>query len=284
MPPLLEGIHMVGLMLLLLPLLSIALLGNEASETIMSEIPLKKADEKTYAQPGRLMALYALRSVPSAGAATVGFVAYMHDAFLWHVKETEQFLLARAATNSAIDNPLRVLVRECEGFSWSKWFTGQWPNCAAALHSAAEILEASESDTSEQWHFGWQSALTLSQQWCGLLFVLYQLVNALTFLDRYEPFWKSCRRAPPTTLLGVSFLAFLAHVGITMGVLFYFDREWTGVFIPAWVVWIVFVGTWPAVVVGTSEWVKGRDRKVHIKLQKYLRNMFWTRLGMWSPK
>merc|ERR1712216_160669 len=120
-----------------------------------------------------------------AGAATVGFFSYLHNAFLWHVHEKENVLLVRSAESMVVQTPLSMLVKDCEGFNWSQWFTGQWPTCAAALHGAAEILEAAEFEQTKQWHFGWQSVLTQGQQWCGLLFVLYQLVLALTFLDRY---------------------------------------------------------------------------------------------------
>ncbi|CAJ1330195.1 unnamed protein product [Effrenium voratum] len=147
LPPPLEGFHLLALLLLLLPTLSVCLLFNAASPQIMKELPLKKADEKTLAQPGRLMLLYAVRSVPSALVVVVAFVNDLHRVFSWRLQR-------------ALQDPSRErLAAACQDFSWHFWVTGRWPRCVRALHQ-------SEPD---QWSGQWSPWSALGAEEAGNL-------------------------------------------------------------------------------------------------------------------
>jgi len=61
-------------------------------------------------------------------------------------------------------------------------------------------------------------------------------------------------------------------------------HQWHEVLWPRWEVWAIYVGVWPLVAIAVSECTKRRDRRYHVHLQKTLRVLFNTRLGMWSPK
>eukprot|EP00927_Polykrikos_kofoidii_P045288 TRINITY_DN39211_c0_g1_i1.p1 TRINITY_DN39211_c0_g1~~TRINITY_DN39211_c0_g1_i1.p1 ORF type:complete len:1388 (-),score=190.97 TRINITY_DN39211_c0_g1_i1:250-4413(-) len=263
LPAPLEGIHVVALLLLLLPGISLALLFNAASPQLMRELPLKKADEMTLAQPGRLMALYALRSIPTALVVVAAFVFDLHHAVTLHL---ERMRMRQAPEE---------VVKECANFAWQWWLTGRWPNCVRAL-SRPDVGAASNSELS--------CALVRSQQWGGFLFLIYQVTLAFTFLDRYDSLHA---RGPASNfvLCGVAVLALLIHSVASFLVLFMnCSSHWEMIHVPSWEVWVILFIVWPAMAVALSECTKHKDRKSHNYLQRTLRVLFNTRLGMWSPK
>jgi len=262
LPAPLEGIHVLAFILLLLPPISLSLLFSAASPTIMKELPLKKADEKTMAQPGTVMMLYLLRSVPSAFFIIGAFVHDLHRVF------TRQ--LDTITTPSACDN-----------LSWHWWVTGQWPACVAAAGPGA--------GRGWLWDSGSGSgqpicALAHAQQWCGFLFCVYQGVLSFTFLDRYDSL---ATRGPLSNkvLCSVAVLMLVAHTAVSVSVVvFSCGSDWREVLVPDWDMWIIWLCIWPLVAIVISEYTKRTDRRSKNKLQRRLRALFNTRLGMWSPK
>merc|ERR1712107_574953 len=120
-----EGIHVLVLLFVLNPILTLALLFNTASPKLMQELPLKKADELISARPSRLMMLYAIRSVPSA---IIVILAFMYDL---HLQVSLQLKRVRSGPAWFSD-----LARDCEGFDWSWWLHGAWPRCVRAINRA----------------------------------------------------------------------------------------------------------------------------------------------------
>jgi len=270
LPPPMEGFHVLAILLLLLPLLSVCLLFNAASPQIMKELPLKKADEKTLAQPGRLMLLYALRSVPSALVVGVAFVQDLHLQFSSH--------LHRALMNP--DRP-EQLVEMCQGFSWTWWLTGRWPRCSKAVHEVTTSGAALGSLLS--WEHG-SCTLAHAQQWSAWLFILYEVTLAFTFLDRYDSL---VTRGPSSNkvLNSMAFVTLLLHLVVSCSiVLSRCKGDPPQSLVPSVQQWLLYVALWPVLAVLVSEGTKRRDRRYHMHLQKTLRVLFNTRLGMWSPK
>lgn len=272
LPAPLEGFHVMALLLLFLPALSTGLLFNAASPQIMKELPLKKADEKTLAQPGRLMLLYALRSVPSALVVVVAFIHDLHRVFSWR--------LGRIMHS---DRKTPILEKACEGFSWHFWLTGQWVPCVRELHQ----IEAPNRPPWSPWSTGsdeGRCAVSHAQQWCALLFVIYQVVLSFTFLDRYDSL---VTRGPASNkvLYTVAILGLVLHAAISACIV-YFEckQDLSEVLLPSWQYWLGYMFLWPFLAVLISEGAKRRDRRYHTHLQKTLRVLFNTRLGMWSPK
>lgn len=276
MPPVLEGVHALAILFVLLPSVSLALLFNAASPQIMQELPLKKADEKTLAQPGRIMKLYALRSVPSALVVLVAFLHELHRLFEWQLQEERPW----SANISAA----------CDGFSWLWWLSGQWPTCVKAMSDAFHPEGRSNVgpwDAEVDRSLGVRSvscALAHSQQWSAMLFVIYEVTLAFTFLDRYDSLLD---RGPLSNkvLCTVSALALMVHMVVGAAVAkhacvdFGHEMLW-----PSWAALAFYVGVWPSIAVFVSECSKRRDRRLHVYTQRTLRLLFNTRLGMWSPK
>ncbi|CAE8644722.1 unnamed protein product, partial [Polarella glacialis] len=158
LPAPLEGFHVMCMLLVLLPSVSFSLIFNAASPQIMKELPLKKADEKTLAQPGRLMLLYAVRSVPSALVVVIAFVHDLHKMFTWQLEKGMQ-------------NELRLpyLAPHCEGLSWHWWLTGRWTLCVRTLQQESQ-RDGVKLLGVDQVH----CAFAHAQQWGALLFVFYE--------------------------------------------------------------------------------------------------------------
>eukprot|EP00413_Alexandrium_margalefii_P050403 CAMPEP_0204611422 /NCGR_PEP_ID=MMETSP0661-20131031/62014_1 /ASSEMBLY_ACC=CAM_ASM_000606 /TAXON_ID=109239 /ORGANISM="Alexandrium margalefi, Strain AMGDE01CS-322" /LENGTH=447 /DNA_ID=CAMNT_0051623267 /DNA_START=1 /DNA_END=1344 /DNA_ORIENTATION=+ len=304
LPPPLEGLHVFALLFVLLPAMSLALLVNEASPQLMKELPLKKQDEKTLAamslallvneaspqlmkelplkkqdektlaQPGRLMLLYTLRSVPSALVVIAAFIHDLHRVFTWQLEE------ARSGPQWS-----GALAVACDGFSWVWWVSGDWPRCAVAMSKASNSGDSAgriflgHGDVRQA-----SCALVHAQQWGALLFVVYEVGLAFTFLDRYDSLLTRGPRSNKV-LCVVALLALLVHTGFGVFLVSHScGSNWHDVHLPRWEAWVACIGVWPLFAILVSEWTKRRDRKYHVHLQKTLRVLFNTRLGMWSPK
>jgi len=278
LPAPLEGVHLEAFLFLLLPVLSFALLFNKASPQLMKELPLKKADERTLAQPNRLMFLYAVRCVPTALVVTVAFVHDLHRVFSWQLSEVR-----REVQGAAFAAGARELGEACEGFGWVWWLTGQWPRCMKSVTKvAAEVQAVSINPTSMI--TSPDCAVVHAQQWASLLYVIYTAVLAFTFLDRYDSL---LTRGPASNkvLCGTVALTLLAHAAVGYSVVYFScGMHQSDITVPNWEVWLIYVGAWPMVAVLVSECTKRRDRRYHMDLQRTLRVLFNTRLGMWSPK
>jgi len=274
LPAPLEGLHIFALLFVLLPTVSFALLFNAASPQLMKELPLKKQEEKTLAQPGRLMLLYTLRSVPSSLVVITAFLHDLHRMFQWQLQRVRGSPAWTEALASA-----------CDGFSWVWWVSGEWPRCAQALSTVSHTGKSGgriflgRGDLQEV-----QCALVHAQQWGALLFVIYEVGLAFTFLDRYDSL---LTRGPLSNkvLCAVAVLTLLLHTGVgAMMVVVSCGSEWHDIHLPGWESWLVYIGIWPLFAIAVSECTKRRDRQYHVHLQKTLRVLFNTRLGMWSPK
>lgn len=273
LPAPLEGLHVFALLFVLMPTVSVALLFNTASPQLMKELPLKKQDEKTLAQPGRLMLLYTLRSVPSALVVITAFIHELHRMFHWQLEEAKKS--PRWAS----------LAPACEGFNVWWWLSGEWPRCTHAMS-----MLSPDGDTKGRIFLGQgdihdaSCALAHAQQWGALLFVVYEVYLAFTFLDRYDSL---LTRGPLSNkvLCTVAFLTLLVHLAVSFSVvLLSCGSDWHPIHVPRWESWLMYIGIWPLFAIGVSECTKRRDRRYHLHLQKTLRVLFNTRLGMWSPK
>ncbi len=89
----------------------------------------------------------------------------------------------------------------------------------------------------------------------------------------------------PWVVVSVGLLALNALAAVLSVVVRGADMR--GPFIPTWpgyAFWVALLGWGLLGIVCVDELVKAVDRKYHRKLQKYLKVVFDTRLGMWSPK
>uniref|UniRef100_A0A7S4WHY4 Cation-transporting P-type ATPase C-terminal domain-containing protein n=1 Tax=Alexandrium monilatum TaxID=311494 RepID=A0A7S4WHY4_9DINO len=274
LPPPLEGLHVFAMLFVLLPTVSFALLFNAPSPQLMKELPLKKQDEKTLAQPGRLMLFYTIRSVPNALVVIAAFMYDLHRVFEWQLEE------ARKGPNWN-----GALAAACDSFDWIWWFSGDWPSCAAAMsvaphrESAGRIFLGQRADIHEA-----SCALVHAQQWGALLFVIYEVGLAFTFLDRYESLLK---RGPLSNkvLCAVAIMILLVHMAVgSVMITISCGSDWHSIHLPRWESWVACIGIWPLFAIFVSECTKRRDRRYHVQMQKTLRVLFNTRLGMWSPR
>merc|ERR1712048_165310 len=86
-----------------------------------------------------------------------------------------------------------LLSPSCDDFRWHWWISGRWPRCTAVL---SHVLVSNTQHGVEPWSVSrnvglggihdTSCALAHAQQWSGLLWVLYEIILAFTFLDRYD--------------------------------------------------------------------------------------------------
>lgn len=209
----------------------------------------------------------------------MAFAQDLHRVFQWQLDE------ARKASNWD-----QHLAGECSDFQWYWWVSGQWPQCATALSRWA----ADGSGEPLLWNYRGLSlsrsmrdpycALVHAQQWGAQLFVLYKVTLAFTFLDRYDSL---LTRGPLSNkvLCCVAVLVLAVHMAVGWVILrFSCGEGWHRMLLPSWDAWVAYIGIWPLVAVAVSECAKRRDHKYHVHLQRTLRVLFNTRLGMWSPR
>ena len=79
----------------------------------------------------------------------------------------------------------------CDGFPWHWWVPGRWPRCVEDLTDSTG--GGSDRPAAGPWSGSGTSgpldsrcAMVHAQQWSAMLFVLYELTLAFTFLDRYD--------------------------------------------------------------------------------------------------
>ncbi|CEM36670.1 unnamed protein product [Vitrella brassicaformis CCMP3155] len=301
LPGILHGVQLMVILLIYLPLLSTCLLANPATEMIMQEFPLKAVDQKAHAKTNVLILHYCLRFCPSALAVAALFLLFLHQNFHRSVKGITVDTIDKQAivhplvslTNNdgRVDEALGVVGALCEGFQWHHWLTGEWGGCYAALEELGELIRdiavsvpAALAVDLEEWLEYWPPIqLHLAQLFAALATTLFITLLALSFVDRFESLLKRgpFRNVPLVVTASVLLVVQVAASLIVLAVQHTSATKRSQG--PSWVLWVVFA-CWPAVVLAIDETIKTVDRRQHQKLQKYLRIVFNTRLGMWSPK
>jgi len=255
-PSVTNGVHLAVVISVQLPLLSLCLLWNRAHEGIMKEFPLKKADEKLHAQPDRMIILYAVRSLPTGIYLVLLFLYYHHHAW--------QEALANFTTRGAN-------FTQCDGFEFSHWFLGGWIECWNSFQQEADH---------QAYALGPSVILNHSQSIISWCYTVYSIVFSAGFLDRGESIFRVGVWSNRLWVL-ICVVEFLIHTTISALILF---TRGTAEPIAPEPGWIAMAAGWIPIIVALNEMVKYRDRSFHRKSQKYLRVLFSTRLGMWSPK
>ena len=144
-PPLQDGLQIAIIIFVLAPAVSTSLLNNKAGDKIMTEFPLKRSHEKTYDQPSRMLALYAVRFTPTAIFATIAFMAYLTEACKAKMELVGDFITASQLTNEALATAANATSAYDSAVSFEKhcstsifspilFATGfKWEPCAAAM-------------------------------------------------------------------------------------------------------------------------------------------------------
>eukprot|EP00397_Hematodinium_sp_SG-2012_P002682 GEMP01002690.1.p1 GENE.GEMP01002690.1~~GEMP01002690.1.p1 ORF type:complete len:1168 (+),score=251.11 GEMP01002690.1:56-3559(+) len=261
LPSLLTGVHLALIATIELPLLSLCLLWNRAHDGIMKEFPFKKADEKMHAQPDRMIALYSIRSLPTAVVIVALFLIYLDQC--WD-SALQEFTEAHGQVSA------------CTGFAVSWWFTGQWVACWLGWQNLISSLP--DADTLED---GPTAVLPSVQIAIGWLVTVYMIIFSAGFLNRCESIFVVGISSNRLWLF-TSVLIFCIHSTIAAIQMYGVHMTYRPP-VPT-SLWFAISGSWCVVVVGLNEWVKYKDRLFHLKSQKHLQVLFSTRLGMWSPK
>eukprot|EP00923_Selenidium_pygospionis_P039756 GHVN01068989.1.p1 GENE.GHVN01068989.1~~GHVN01068989.1.p1 ORF type:complete len:1092 (+),score=122.62 GHVN01068989.1:819-4094(+) len=267
LPPLIEGLPYLFLLLVDLPLLAASLLANPATDHTMQEYPLKSNQAKELkASTNKLFLHFAIRVIPNACFFVVLCLAHLHvslESFL------SNYALTHPDDSAEKDAALHVCV---DTLYFYKWFTGGWIQCFELLDT---VIAAQDGP-----HNAWLP-IYHSHIYSLVVAVIVLIIMSMSFVDRYE----SLRTVPPwrnKILLITCGVLLVVHAAVA-ALHLVFLGSWV---VPSLRVWPIMVGTivWFCLIVVADEFVKARDRRDHQEHQSILGIFFNTRLGMWSPR
>jgi len=324
LPPPIDGMALLVLLLVELPVLALALLASPASDTIMSEYPLKAREEmkKTHAKTTQQLIHYAVRFLPTAFVIIGIFLLIAHATLRQALEdsgvprgmaggdESAEALVSRL--NEMQASPLAVhMVEACQDLEWQSWVRGSWVFCVSAYKRYVLGVQGGSIDESILKEAGkdlggtggasvdltkvdavW--VIDLPQQVVLLCTVIFVVALSASHVDRFE----SLYIRPPCVnafWLAITVLLLVLHsLACALEILLCdwniseeaprflagLERQYGA---GGWGL-ALLGGFWIGAILLVDEIVKAMDRRSHRQLQKYLKVVFDTRLGMWSPK
>ncbi|KMZ81688.1 hypothetical protein PVIIG_05054 [Plasmodium vivax India VII] len=283
--------------LLIIPLLSIALLGNDNNGTIMNEIPDRVITREFLLK--RLL-FYLIRWIPFllfCITLPVYYVKLINKEFasryLLQSTPSEDVLssfpkgfladVTHHCTQSAHLSRHRPLFLEGknEGLRQRSWFhrcsrSGSLYKCQLLLYSFPET----EATSLRRNMAG--VMIKQSQIFFFFVFSLLFFVSSLSHSDRFEPLYKlSCVQNSKTYFSCLFIFLILSLLYVALRV--YMLPPYYAVQLPDATLGILTV-IFSLIILATNETLKRVEARIKTNRQKYLKVLFGTRLGMWSPK
>ncbi|DAZ96126.1 TPA: hypothetical protein N0F65_008705 [Lagenidium giganteum] len=236
------------LLWVLVPALSLSMLGSPAEKDVMKRTPRKNEDLELNEDLPRLTIYFLLRHVPSALVSIVAFECLM---------------------GFSLEDSTDRLDTAYQGFRWVDFVL----HSSLVLEHPRPPVVAAAIDRAEAGMI-LVLALSILASSCGYLYRCESILQASPTRNRA---WV----CTVTALLCAQLVMCIVRAGVTGA-----DGKTLWHFIYDIVPWYFWVGVfvWPIIVVVVDEMVKAHDRRHLTRYYKFLRMQFDTRLGMWSPK
>ncbi|SBO23817.1 conserved Plasmodium membrane protein, unknown function [Plasmodium knowlesi strain H] len=270
LPPLISVMDYLLFTLLIIPLLSIALLGNDNNSTIMNEIPDKVITREFLLK--RLI-FYLIRWIPYMLFCIVLPVYYVQ---LINKEFAGRYILQSSLSQDGLKSLQKNFLADVAHHCTQSARVGSLYKCQLLLYSFSdkEFMNLGRNMTGVM--------IKQTQIFFFFVFSLFFFVSSLSHSDRYEPLYKlSCIHNSKTyfsclfvfLILSLLYVAFRIYTLPSYYVIQFPDATLS-----------VLIVIFSLIILVTNEALKRVEARIKTNRQKYLKVLFGTRLGMWSPK
>ncbi|CAI7719148.1 TMEM94 domain-containing protein, putative [Plasmodium vivax] len=270
LPPLISVMDYLLFILLIIPLLSIALLGNDNNGTIMNEIPDRVITREFLLK--RLL-FYLIRWIP--------FLLFCITLPVYYVKLinkefASRYLLQSTPSEDVLSSFPKGFLADVTHHCTQSAHLSSLYKCQLLLYSFPET----EATSLRRNMAG--VMIKQSQIFFFFVFSLLFFVSSLSHSDRFEPLYKlSCVQNSKTYFSCLFIFLILSLLYVALRV--YMLPPYYAVQLPDATLGILTV-IFSLIILATNETLKRVEARIKTNRQKYLKVLFGTRLGMWSPK
>ncbi|SCM02466.1 conserved Plasmodium protein, unknown function [Plasmodium chabaudi adami] len=269
LPPLISVWDYLLLILFIIPILSISLLNNNNNSTIMNDIPDKVISIDFLVKKLFFFLIRWISFLTFSITVSVYYIHILNDTFV--DKYVVKGVLDPDKLESLGQNFIGDVIHYC---SKNINITSLY-KCNIFMH------KLSENQNAGAYNIG-VSMIKQYQIFFFFSFSLFFFVSSLSYSDKYEALFKlSCIQNSKSyySCLVVYLILSLLYVAFRIYMLpIYYIKQYPDTTL------ILLLAVFSVILLVINETLKRIEEKIKINRQKYLKVLFGTRLGMWSPK
>ncbi|SCM07249.1 conserved Plasmodium protein, unknown function [Plasmodium chabaudi adami] len=269
LPPLISVWDYLLLILFIIPILSISLLNNNNNSTIMNDIPDKVISIDFLVKKLFFFLIRWISFLTFSITVSVYYIHILNDTFV--DKYVVKGVLDPDKLESLGQNFIGDVIHYC---SKNINITSLY-KCNIFMH------KLSENQNAGAYNIG-VSMIKQYQIFFFFSFSLFFFVSSLSYSDKYEALFKlSCIQNSKSyySCLVVYLILSLLYVAFRIYMLpIYYIKQYPDTTL------ILLLAVFSMILLVINETLKRIEEKIKINRQKYLKVLFGTRLGMWSPK
>ncbi|KJP86483.1 hypothetical protein AK88_03859 [Plasmodium fragile] len=270
LPPLISVMDYLLFILLIIPLLSIALLGNDNNSTIMNEIPDKVITREFLLKK---LLFFLIRWIPYMLFCVTLSIYYVQ---LINNKFAGNYILQSAHSGDILNSLKKNFMADVTHHCTQSGHLSSLYKCQLLLYSFSE----KESMGLRRNMAG--VVIKQMQIYFFFVFSLLFFVSSLSHSDRFEPLYKlSCINNSKTYFSCLFMFLFLSLLYVAFRV-YMLPPYYLIQFPDATLSILVLI--FSLIILVINETLKRVEARIKTNRQKYLKVLFGTRLGMWSPK
>ncbi|CRG99056.1 conserved Plasmodium membrane protein, unknown function [Plasmodium relictum] len=270
LPPFISVVDYLLFILLIIPILSICLLSNNNNSTIMNDIPDKVITKEFLIKK---LIFFLIKWVPMLIYSSILSSYYLHLINRSFTKKyiIENKLIIQELSNNFKKNFKEDIVYHClQNMSIRSFY-----KCHMLIYILYEKLNFNMRNMADV-------MIKQSQIFFFFHFSLFFFVSSLSYSDRYESIFKlSCIQNSKNYFLCLFVFLILSFINVAIRIIIlpsYYIKQYPDTAL------IFLMIIFNLLILITNEILKKVEEKIKINRQKYLKVLFGTRLGMWSPK
>ncbi|SBT86624.1 conserved Plasmodium protein, unknown function [Plasmodium malariae] len=269
LPPFISVVDFLLFILLIIPLLAMSLLSNNNNSTIMNDIPDKVITKEFLVNK---LFFFLIKWIPLLVFSTILSLYYLH---LINKAFANKYVISghmdAQMSSSLKENSMKNITHHCSQVLLIKSFY----KCQVLLHTYSTNQPSGKLSMAAV-------MIKEAQIFFFFFFSLFFFISSLSFSDKFESLFKwSCIQNSKTyfSCLFVFLILSFLYVALRIRMLPpYYIKQYPDITL------IVLMLIFNGVILVTNETIKKVEEKIQINRQKYLKVLFGTRLGMWSPK
>ncbi|CRG97208.1 conserved Plasmodium membrane protein, unknown function [Plasmodium gallinaceum] len=270
LPPFISVVDYLLFIFLIIPLLSVCLLNNNNNSSIMNDIPDKVITKEFLIKK---LIFFLIKWIPMLIYSSILSLYYLHLININFIKKyrIENELIKQKLSNDFGKNFIDDLIYQCS----QNVFLRSFYKCHMLIYIFHKKLNLNKRNIAEV-------MIKQSQIFFFFYFSLFFFVSSLSYSDRYESVFKlSCIKNSKTYFLCLFAFLILSFINVVVRITMlppYYIKQYPDTTL------IILMIIFNLLILITNEILKKVEEKIKINRQKYLKVLFGTRLGMWSPK
>lgn len=270
LPPFISMIDYLLFILIIIPVSSICLFRNDNNATIMNEIPEKTMKSEHIIKN---MAFFFIKWVPMllySSSMGILYVLLINKNFIEKYVTGDREILRRMREHIGSDSADH-LIKYCSKI----YFIRSLYKCHILMEGFWEKQNSNQDNMISV-------IIQQSQIFFFFYFSIFYFICSLSFSDKYESLFRfSCIQNCKEFFISLILFLILSLVYVVVRILLLpstYMVQYPDILLVSLLV------VFSVLILATNEIIKKIEEKIEIHRQKYLKVLFGTRLGMWSPK